>query len=771
MTTTVHRESSGPGKYHVVGTRPIRHDGLDKVTGRATFGADINLPGMLHGKVLRSPYAHARIRSIDTSTAEALPGVYAVCTSKDFPIVEDRIIDFAETQGNARMLADNILANQKALYVGHAVAAVAAINPHVAEEALNLLQVDYEVLPPVFDVRDAMQPDAPLLHENLTTRFRVERTGPGQDTGERGNIAGHIQFQRGDLEQGFREADVIVEREFSTQTVHQGYIEPHTSTALWAQDGHVTIWTSTQGPFTIRSLTAAILRIPESQIKVIPLEIGGGFGAKGTSYLDPVVTVLSQKSGRPVKITMTRKEVFEGSGPTSATSMRCKMGATQSGRITAAQLYLAYEAGAFPGSPVGGGALTGLGPYKIDHLLVDGYDVVCNKQKVQAYRAPGQPQAAFAVECTMDELAEKLGLDPVEFRLKNVVQEGDRMPNGVMYPRIGCKEVEEAMKAHPHYNTPLEEPTVAGRRRGRGLAVAHRFNSGQMSSAAIHVNSNGTINLITGSVDLSGSRVSIAMQAAEALALRAEEVNPIVVDTDASAFTAGSGGSRITYDTGLAAIAAAEEVKKQMSARAARIWEVQPEDVECNNGVFTCTKNPADRMTFRQLAGRLMRTGGPITCSVSTNSTGVGSTFSGNIVDMEVDLETGKVAILRYTAFIDAGTAVHPGYVEGQIQGATTQGIGWALNEEYFYTTDGAMANSTFLDYRMPTSVDVPMIDAQIVEVPNPRHPYGLRGVGEIPIIAPLAALSNAISHAIGVRLTTLPMSPGAILEALAAKK
>jgi xanthine dehydrogenase molybdenum-binding subunit len=771
MTTTVHRESSGPGKYQVVGTQPIRHDGLDKVTGRAKFGADIHLPGMLHGKVLRSPYAHARIRSIDTSKAEALPGVYAVCTSKDFPIIEDRVIDFAETQGNARMIADNIMANQKALYVGHAVAAVAAINPHVAEEALNLIQVDYEVLPPVFDVRDAMQPDAPLLHEHMTTRFRVERTGPGQDTGERGNIAGHIQFQRGDLEQGFREAEVIVERAFSTQTVHQGYIEPHTSTALWAQDGHVTIWTSTQGPFNIRSLTAAILRIPESQIKVIPLEIGGGFGAKGTSYLDPVVTVLSQKSGRPVKITMTRKEVFEGSGPTSATYMRCKIGATKSGRITAAQLYLAYEAGAFPGSPVGGGALTGLGPYKIDHLLVDGYDVVCNKQKVQAYRAPGQPQAAFAVECAMDELAEQLGMDPVEFRLKNVVQEGDRMPNGVMYPRIGCKEVEEAMKAHPHYHTPLEEPTVSGRRRGRGLAVAHRFNSGQMSSAAIHVNSNGTINLITGSVDLSGSRVSIAMQAAEALALRAEDVNPIVVDTDSSAFTAGSGGSRITYDTGLAAIAAAEEVKKQMIARAARIWEVQPEDVECKNGVFTCTKNPADRMTFRQLAGRLMRTGGPITCSVSTNSTGVGSTFSGNIVDVEVDLETGKVAILRYTAFIDAGTAVHPGYVEGQIQGATTQGIGWALNEEYFYTQDGAMANSTFLDYRMPTSVDVPMIDAQIVEVPNSRHPYGLRGVGEIPIIAPLAALSNAIYHAIGVRLTKLPMSPGAILEALAAKK
>jgi xanthine dehydrogenase molybdenum-binding subunit len=774
MTTTTPRESSSPSTYTVVGTRPIRHDGLDKVTGRAKFGADINLPGMLHGKVLRSPHAHARIHSIDTCKAEALPGVYAVCTFKDFPIVEDRVIDFAEVQGNARMIADNILANQKVLYIGHAIAAVAAINPHVAEEALNLIQVDYEVRPPVLDVREAMKPDAPLLHENMTTRFRVERTGPGQDTGEQSNIAGHLQFQRGDLEQGFREADVVVEREFTTQTVHQGYIEPHTSTALWAQDGHVTIWTSTQGPFNIRSLTAAILRIPESQIKVIPLEVGGGFGAKGTSYLDPVVTVLSKKSGRPVKITMTRKEVFEGSGPTSATYSRCKIGATRSGRITAAQLYLAYEAGAFPGSPVGGGALTGLGPYKIDNLLVDGFDVVVNKPKVQAYRAPGQPQAAFAVECSIDELAEKLGLDALELRLKNAVQQGDRMTNGVMYPRIGCKELEDAMQAHPHYNTPLEAPDPAtgpGRRRGRGISVAHRFNSGQMSSAAIHVNSNGTINLITGSVDLSGSRVSIAMQAAEALGLRAEDVNPMVVDTDSIAFTAGSGGSRITYDTGLAAIAAAEEVKRQMIARAARIWEVQPEDVEFQHGVFTCTSNPADRMTYRQLAGRLLRTGGPITSSVSTTSTGVGSTFGGNIVDVEVDTETGKVDILRYTAFIDAGTAVHPGYVEGQIQGATTQGIGWALNEEYFYTKDGLMANSTFLDYRMPTSLDVPMIDAQIVEVPNPRHPYGLRGVGEIPIIAPLAALSNAIYNAIGVRLTRLPMSPGAILEALEAKQ
>ena len=766
MTTTADRQSKGSGKYKVVGTRPIRHDGLDKVTGRAKFGADIQLPGLLHGKVLRSPYAHARIRSINTSKAEALPGVYAVATAKDFPIIEARQIDFAEVQGNTRMMAENMLAHDKVLYKGHAVAAVAASDPHTAEEALDLIEVDYEVLPPVLNVRDAMKKDAPLLHDNMTTRFRVERVGKGEDTGEKSNIAGHLQFKRGDLEQGFKQADIIVDREFTTQTVHQGYIEPHASTAFYAPDGHVTVWTSTQGPFGIRAATAAILAIPESMVKVIPMEIGGGFGAKLIPYGDPVAAILSKKSGRPVKIVMSRKEVFEGTGPTSATYMRCKIGVDKNGKITAGQLYLAYEAGAYPGSPVGGGALTGLGPYKIDNLLVDGYDVVCNKQKVQAYRAPGQPQAAYAVESVIDELAEKLGMDPMEFRLKNVVREGDRMTSGVAFPRIGCKEVEEAMVAHPHYNTPLEGPN-----RGRGISVGHRFNAGQVSSATIHVNSNGTISLLTGSADIGGTRTAVAMQAAEVLGLRAEDVTPTVVDTDSIGYTANTGGSRTAYDTGLAAIAAAEEVKRQMSVRAAALWEVQAEDVKFQDGVFSCAKDPADRLTFKELAGRMLRTGGPITASASKPSTGVGNTFGGNIVDVEVDPETGKVDILRYTAFIDSGTSVHPSYVEGQVQGSTVQGIGWALNEEYFYTDDGTMANSSFLDYRMPTSLDVPMIDTDIVEVPNPRHPFGLRGVGEIPIVPPLAAIGNAVSHAIGVRMTKLPMSPGAILEALEKKR
>ena len=766
MTITAGRESSGSDQFNVVGSRPIRHDALDKVTGRAKYGADINMPGMLHGKILRSPHAHAHILSIDTSKAEALPGVKAVLTSKDLPVIENRVLDFTETQGNVRLLAENILATKKAMYKGHAIAAVAATDAHIAEEAIELIEVEYEVLKPILNVKDSLAEDAPLLHDSLTTVFRVERFGPGENTGVKSNVAGHIQFKRGDLEQGFKEADVIVEREFTTQPVHQGYIEPHTSTGHWSPDGHLTIWTSTQGSFTIRDSTAAILDLPPSMIKVVPMEIGGGFGGKTITYLDPVVALLSKKSGNPVKISMTRKEVFEGTGPTSGSFMRCKIGADKSGKITAAELYLAFESGAFPGSPVGGGAMSGLGPYKIDNLQVDGYDVVVNKQKTAAYRAPGQPQAAFAVEPVIDELAEKLGMDPLEFRIKNSVHEGDRAPSGVPHLRFGCEEVEQAMKAHAHYNAPLEGPN-----RGRGVAVGYRLNGGGSgSSATINVNANGTINLLTGSVDIGGTRTAVAMQAAEVLGISAEDVNPIVVDTDAVGWTGGTGGSRIAFDTGRAAINTAQEVIRQMSARAALLWEVQPEDVDFMDGEFICKKNTEDRFTFKQLAAKLMDTGGPVTCSGQDKQGGVGAQLAGHIVDVEVDPETGKVDILRYTTFIDAGKAAHPSYVEGQMQGGALQGIGWALNEEYYMTEDGTMANSSFLDYRMPTSLDLPMIDCEIIEVPNARHPFGIRGVGETVLIPPLAAMANAIHGAIGVRMDRLPMSPGAILEALEEK-
>ena len=769
MTTETDKGLAEPAQYRIIGTRAPRLDGLEKVTGAARFGADIHITGMLHGKMLTSPHAHARILSIDTRDAEAIPGVKAVITAKDFPIFEQQqAIDFiAEQFRGARIMAEHFMARDKVLYRGHPVAAIAATSPHIAEEAAKLIHVDYEVLPAVFTIEDALKDDAPLVHDSLTTVIRGPAGREVSDT--KSNVASHTQLRRGDLETGFKEAEVIVEREYSTQPVHPGYIEPFATTAQWNPDGYVTVWTTTQGTFDVREGTASIIGIPESMLKVIAMECGGGFGGKGpnTNPLNPMAAILSKKSGLPVKMVMSRKETFESTCPASATYIRLKMGADKSGRITAAQCYLAYQAGAFPGSPVGAGVQNGLAAYKVENFQVDGYDVVTNTQKMQSYRAPGQPPATFAVESVIDELAEKLGMDPMEFRLRNAVQEGERMPNGVLYPRIACMEILEAMKTHPHYNATLDGPN-----QGRGVSVAARAIGGEGATphvATISVNANGTITLMTGSNDLSGTRTTVAMQAAEVLGLEATDVVSTVGDTDSAGWSGVANGSKITYSTGLAAIAAAEEVKLQMSARAALVWEVQPEDVEFKNGTFVCTKNQADRMSFKELAGRLMRTGGPITCAGYSFPTGPGGViFGGNLVDVEVDPETGKVRILRYTTFIDVGKAVHPSFVEGQAQGSTAQGVGWALNEEYFYTEDGAIANSTFLDYRMPTTLDLPMIDTVIVEVPNPGHPFGLRGrAGEIPIVPVIGAVANAVYNATGVRMTRVPMTPGAIIEAL----
>ena len=757
MTTTEATE-----KYDVIGTRPIRHDGLDKVTGRARYGADVVQTDLLHTKVLRSPYAHARILSIDVEKAKKLPGVKAVVTSADFPIIKDQMIDFGETLGNVRLLAENVLAHEKVFYKGHAIAAIAALDIHTAEAALDLIEVVYEPLTPVLNALEAMQDSAPLLHENMTTRSIAERFARGDDTGQNSNISSHLQFKNGDLAVGFGKATHVVEREFTTSTVHQGYIEPHTATVYWGTDGHIRIWTSTQGPFGVRTQTAAMLGVSESQVTVYPMEIGGGFGAKINAYLAPLCAILSRKSGHPVKAVMTRAEVFEATGPTSATTMRAKIGCTETGIITAAELWLAYEAGAYPGSPVGAGSTTALAPYKIENFLIDGFDVVVNKPKVAAYRAPGSPQAAFAVESTIDELANVAGFDPIDFRLKNVAEEGDRLPTGVPLPRIGCRDVEEAIKKHPHYSAPIEGPN-----RGRGVAMGFWFNGGNQSSVTINVNSDGTINLVSGSVDIGGTRTAVAMQAAETLGIAAEDVQPSVGDTDTIGWTGPTGGSRVAFSTGIAAINAAQEIKEEMIKRAAILLETEVENIEESKGRFSRKDDPKSNLSFKEIAKAQLKTGGPISSSASSNPTKVGPAFAGNIVDVEVDPETGKVDILRYTVIQDVGTAAHPSYVEGQLQGGTVQGIGWALNEEYVWSAEGEMTNNSFLDYRMPTAFDLPMIDTELIENPNPGHPYGLRGVGEVPLVPPLAAIANAVHDAIGVRQQHLPISPQSILESL----
>ena len=742
-------------EFNVVGKRPIRPDGVDKVTGRAQYGADTNMTGALQGKVLRSPYPHARIKSIDTSKAEAFPGVKAIITAKDLPFAALSKAELGDGYTALKYASDHMMASDKVLFKGHPIAAIAAVNAHVAESAMALIQVDYEELESVVDVREAMKDGAPLVHEDLRTNDM------GQISDKPSNIAAHMSYATGDIEKGFADADLVMEREYTTATVHQGYIEPHNSTAFWNTDGQLNIWTSTQGSFAVRAAVANVLRLPVSKIKVTPMEIGGGFGGKITAYLDAITAVLSKKAGVPVRTLMTRSEVFEASGPAPASWMRVKIGVKNNGKMTAVETDIAMDAGAYPGSPAMQAIVCAFACYDVSNGKVDGYDVVVNKPKTAAYRAPGSPQAAYGVESLIDEICGELKLDPIEFRLLNAAKEGTRRIEGLVAKRIGLVECLEAARDHDHYKTGL-----SGKNTGRGVACGYWPNRGFQSSVVMTLHFDGTVSLMMGSVDIGGTRASIAQQTAETLGIAYEDVKPTIVDTDSIGFTFITGGSRTSFATGLAAITAADDVKEQMITRAAKIWDTSEDDIEYVNGTVSHKSDEELKFSFKDLARKLATTGGTISGRSNIDPTGEGNGYAVHLVDLQVDPETGKTDVTRYTAIQDAGKAVHPGYVEGQMQGGAVQGIGWALNEEYFFDPTGKMLNPTFLDYRMPTTLDLPMIDTVIVEVANPGHPYGVRGVGEPAIVPPMAAIGNAIHGATGRRMRSLPMTPGKILEA-----
>ena len=748
----------GEHAYKWIGQRPVRPDGVDKVTGRARFGADFSLPGMLVGKILRSPHAHARIKSIDTSKAEALPGVKAVITGADFPDIPSEEAAAGETPINLRALSMNLMARDKVLYEGHALAAVAAISASIAERALELIEVEYEILPHVLDVREAIKPEAPLLHEDLIT----EGVTPVPE--KPSNIAKRVEFSLGDLDTGFAAADVVIEREFTTQPVHQGYIEPHAAVATVSEDGQTDVWCSSQGHFTMRTYCSKLLRMEQSKIRVIPAEIGGGFGGKTLVYLEPTAILLSRKAHRPVKCVMSREEVFRASGPAPGSYSRVKIGATKDGKITAAKAEVYLQAGAFPGAPVGPACMAAFAPYDLANVSAIGYDVVVNRPKVAAYRAPGAPLSEYPVECVIDELAKKLGMEPLELRLQNAAKEGTQAAYGPRFKVIGYAETLQAAKSHPQYQAPL------GPNQGRGVASGFWFNIGGDSSAAVNVNEDGTIALTTGSPDIGGSRAGHAMMAAEEFGIDVAQIRPMIADTNSIGYTFLTGGSRVTFATGMAVVEASRKTIQELCKRAALIWEIDPEAVVWQDGkAHPAGPNAGDfePLSLGEIAAKAGKTGGPIGASTSLTAQGAGPGFGTHICDVEVDPETGQVTILRYTAVQDVGRAVHPSYVEGQLQGGVAQGIGWALNEEYIYDKQGHLENPGFLDYRMPVCSDLPMIDTVLVEVPNPAHPYGVRGVGEVPIIPPLAAVANAIENATGVRMFDLPMSPPKVLAAL----
>ena len=745
-------------QYKWIGTRPIRPDGVPKVTGRALYGGDYVPAGTLYGRILRSPHAHARIRSIDTSKARALPGVKAVITGDDFPTQNFDYIGPERVAVNFWHVTRNIMAREKALYEGHSVAAVAAISASIAAEALSLIVVDYEVLPHVIDVDEAMQPDAPLVFEDMITR------GVEPVPSKPSNISKRLEFSTGDLAAGFASADFIVEKEFKTAAVHQGYIEPHACVARVDADGQGEIWCSSQGHFQMRALTAQILKMPVGDLLVHPAEIGGGFGGKTVTYLEPVAALLSRKSGAPVRLTMTREETFKASGPTSGASMWVKIGVTKEGKLVAADGIYRFQAGAFPGSPVMNACLCAYAPYDIPNARAVGYDVVSNRPKAAAYRAPGSPISAFAVESVLDILAKKIGMDPVELRLKNAAGIGTPTIFGPKHAHAGYADTLKAVLNHPGYKAPL------GPNQGRGVASGYWFNGGGESSATLQINADGTVLVATGSPDVGGSRASMAIMAAETLGIDYNLVRATVVDTGSVGYTHVTGGSRVTFATGMAVVNATKTVIKEMCKRAALIWDVDPEGVVWEDGFAKpagTNVGAFDPLSLKDIASKAAATGGPLTSANSVNAGGQAPGFATQFCDVEVDPETGKVTILRFVAAQDVGRAIHPSYVEGQIQGGVVQGIGWALNEEYIYNAKGLLDNAGFLDYRVPVASDLPMIEPILVEVPNPNHPYGAKGVGEVNICPPMAAIANAIENAIGRRMTELPMSPPKVLAAL----
>jgi CO/xanthine dehydrogenase Mo-binding subunit len=720
---------------------------MDKVTGKAKFGADVVAPGMLHAAIVRSPYAHARIVKIDTSKAEALKGVKSVVTRADF----------AEglTGGNLDVL-ENCMAGEKALYDGHAVAAVAATSALIARDAIKLVEVEYEILPHVTDVDKAMASDAPVIRAGT-----ADKSVPA---GMHENVVRYHESGHGDVEAGFSAADMVIEDSFKTEATHQGYIEPHACLASMG-DGNGDLWCCTQGHWNVQKLCAAMLGLEQSQLRVTASEIGGGFGGKTAVFIEPVALALSRKTNRPVKLVMSRSEVFRATGPTSSTSMDVKIGMKKDGTITAAEGTFRLQGGAFPGAPMEFTAMCAFAPYNIENVKQVGYDVLANRPKQAAYRAPGSPMAAFAVESVVNELCDKLGLDRLEVRIKNASKQGTKASFGPTWDRIGLVETLEAAQAHPHYAAALKKG------QGRGVSCGFWFNHGGETSVTLALSEDGTAQLSVGTPDIGGSRASMAQMAAEELGIPYENIRTTIADTATLGYNEVSHGSRVTYASGLATIEAARSAVKKLKGRAAAKWGIDEDAVVWEDG---CAK-PAgpnagefDPLPIEKLTAKMGSTGGPIVGHFEATPEGAGVSFATHIVDAEVDKETGQTKVVRYTVIQDAGKAINPAYVEGQFQGGAAQGIGWALNEEYIYGEDGRLQNSVFLDYRIPVASDLPMIDTVIVEVPNPGHPYGVRGVGETSICPPLAAIADAVSNAAGVQLKELPMSPPRILAALA---
>ena len=752
-------ETAAPAT-RVVGQGVKRVDSPERVTGQAVYGADHVTPGTLFGKVVRSPHANARIVSIDVREALRYPGVKAVVTSHDFPRIE---LSMQAVGGEITMTSRDQrrmqMAEDRVFYHGQAVAAVAATDLNAAEVAAGLVKVIYEPVEPVVDVEKAVQPGSSLVHHDLYT---WEFAGGLSD--KPSNIARRIELDRGDVDRGFAEADIVIEHRFRGGTVHQGYLEPQASTVDIDDQGHITCYTSSQINFNLRDTLATILGLSKDQVTVVPLEIGGGFGGKAGLGIEFVTALLAIKAARPVKLVLTREEVFRATGPTCAHVIDVEVGAKADGTLTAFKATYLLDTGAMTGfTHSATAAMTGASHYRFPNLHIDAYDVVTNKPVAMAYRAPSGPIGNFPTEIVMDELAERIGMDPIDLRLKNVTEDGEPLPNGLAMPVWGLKKILQEARRHPAWTDPVPDG------RGRGFAAAYWGGATLTSNAEIVANPDATFSVITGSVDLTGTRTTMAQIAAEELGVTMDQIVIGIGDTDSVGHTDGSFGSRTTLTTGTAVMNAARAVLGQLRERAGDLLQVEPEYLDYREQVFEMRDNPDKRITLEDVCRRSI-SGANGSVKAAGNSTGLpgAPTAAASIAEVAVDRETGRPEILRFTMFQDPGNAINPMAVEGQMQGGAGQGIGWALWEVYdIDQAAGVVRNANFLDYRIPTTLDVPMIDTEIVATPNPNGPYGARGVGEIPLVTPVAAVANAIHDATGVRVYQTPLSPERLFWAL----
>ncbi|MBI2885900.1 MAG: xanthine dehydrogenase family protein molybdopterin-binding subunit [Chloroflexi bacterium] len=756
--------------YRSVHQRQPRLEGAAKVTGGTVYTADLRLHRMVHAKALRAPYAHALIKRLDVSKARAYPGVVGVFTAADLP-------QHLPRDGANRL--HTVLADKEVMYYGQPVAAVVADEASVAEEALDLIEVEYQELPAVLDILDALKQDAPPVRHSMAGIDRSELAAhttlaaADEQTTEKTppNVTHRMVWSRGDVERAFKEADVVVERSFRASWTHQGYIEPMSGIVDCDRNGDYTVWTSTQGDFTTREGLAKVLGVPETKVRVNFVEMGGGFGAKIQPFGAVLPAIIARILRRPVKYIFSRSEDLRSADPSSQAYIETKLAAKKDGAFTAFKARAVYDSGSFPGSPLMAGANLLGAYYKFPNLEIEGLEVITNRVSQGALRAPGTPQATFAIESTVDIMAKELGMDPLELRIKNAVTQGDLMPNGRAFSKIGLVEVLQRFKETSFWKNRNGKPSANGKKVGVGFAVGGWLGGGSPSSASVELNADGTVSVMVGANDVTGTNTSFAQIVSEALGLPIERINVKTGDTSLAPYAGVSAGSKTLRTVGLSVQRAAQDALDQMFKIVSERLECSSEDLESVDGQIRVKGSPEKAITFELLGTMSTGFGSPTPVILGRGNVGTPAAAPGFTIQgakVEVDPETGEVNILDAVCVQDVGFAINPLSVEGQIQGGVAQSLGLGFSEEMVWDDKGVLRNPTLLDYRIPTALDLPRIETALVEVPvEGAGPYGAKGVGEPPIAAGAAALVNAVSDAVGARVYTLPATSERILAAL----